>query len=538
MDRDRRQNYPSSWSGRGGGRDRRRDYDDSRHYQQQRSGRRIDNNDNKGGRDRGSNGRRDIERERERHDREREERKQRYRERSVERRRDRSNSPSSRSGRRRNDHESLENVIPIDQRKRKRSLWDVTPRGFEQVPSETAKLSGLFPLPGYQSQVDMSRLQGLISEGAEIPNMENLRYNKFFNSGGANNSNNSNADNGHSSRQNENSLIGNNLDALKSSKSRLARRIVVSGINNRVSREDVGRQFEQFLRLVNLDDPPNETSKAVLYTHSTSDPNTVFIDLQTPEMATISVAFDQIPLDNRGAIYSIRRPADYVIPASIDHQIVITGLLPYLNEEQVQELLASFGNVEYLKIIRNKSNDESKGVAIAAFEDESLAEVAFKGLNGMDLGGQAISVGKASKGGIKQSPEMDNTPLSSMVALANEEEKYYGQVSSVIQILNAITPDDVAEDYDYRSIKQDVKSQCEHYGTVLDIKIPRPAPGTVGRTTTTSTLQNPGVGKIFVKFDSIKGSREALQKLGGIRFNDRTVITAYYPEENFDLSIF
>lgn len=70
-------------------------------------------------------------------------------------------------------------------------------------------------------------------------------------------------------------------------------------------------------------------------------------------------------------------------------------------------------------------------------------------------------------------------------------------------------------------ILEDVKEECEKYGKVLDIKIPRPSGG---------SRQSAGVGKIFVKFDTPESAGKALRTLAGRKFADRTVVTTYFSE--------
>jgi hypothetical protein len=70
-------------------------------------------------------------------------------------------------------------------------------------------------------------------------------------------------------------------------------------------------------------------------------------------------------------------------------------------------------------------------------------------------------------------------------------------------------------------IRDDVREECEKYGRVLDIKVPRPSGG---------SRQSPGVGKIFVKFESVDAATGALKVLAGRKFADRTVVTTYYSE--------
>ena len=74
-------------------------------------------------------------------------------------------------------------------------------------------------------------------------------------------------------------------------------------------------------------------------------------------------------------------------------------------------------------------------------------------------------------------------------------------------------------------ICQDVKEECEKYGKVLDMKVPRPTGG---------SRQSNGVGKIFVKFDTPESAGKALRALAGRKFADRTVVTTYFSEVSYD----
>jgi splicing factor U2AF subunit len=70
-------------------------------------------------------------------------------------------------------------------------------------------------------------------------------------------------------------------------------------------------------------------------------------------------------------------------------------------------------------------------------------------------------------------------------------------------------------------IMEDVRDECSKFGTILEIKIPRPIGG---------SRQSPGVGKIFVKYDSPASTKKALAALAGRKFADRTVVTTFFPE--------
>jgi splicing factor U2AF subunit len=117
----------------------------------------------------------------------------------------------------------------------------------------------------------------------------------------------------------------------------------------------------------------------------------------------------------------------------------------------------------------------------------------------------------------------------------------------VLQLLNMVTPEELIDNEDYEGessnirlswkwsavltipseICEDVKEECEKYGRVLEMKIPRPSGG---------SRQSAGVGKIFVKFDTPESAGKALRALAGRKFADRTVVTTYFSEENFEVS--
>lgn len=69
-----------------------------------------------------------------------------------------------------------------------------------------------------------------------------------------------------------------------------------------------------------------------------------------------------------------------------------------------------------------------------------------------------------------------------------------------------------------------MQEECSKYGQILGVKIPRPSGG---------SRQSAGVGKIFVKFDTVESTTNALKALAGRKFSDRTVVTTYFSEVSF-----
>ena len=77
-------------------------------------------------------------------------------------------------------------------------------------------------------------------------------------------------------------------------------------------------------------------------------------------------------------------------------------------------------------------------------------------------------------------------------------------------------------------IVEDVKEECGKFGTIVEVKIPRPIAGQA----------SPGVGKIFVKYSNVDEATAALRALSGRKFADRTVLTSFYDVDKFEADEF
>lgn len=162
----------------------------------------------------------------------------------------------------------------------------------------------------------------------------------------------------------------------------------------------------------------------------------------------------------------------------------------------------------------------------------------MEGLNGMELGDKHLRVQRASIGNTQVAGLEMGVNAMSMLAGTTSQGLEEGRV---LQLLNMVTPEELIDNEDYEGmlfsldsfecilngrvieIMEDVKEECEKYGKVLEVKIPRPTGG---------SRQSNGVGKIFVKFDGPESAGKALRALAGRKFADRTVVTTYFSEVN------
>jgi len=75
---------------------------------------------------------------------------------------------------------------------------------------------------------------------------------------------------------------------------------------------------------------------------------------------------------------------------------IYVGNLSYgVTEEDLKEAFESFGEVETVKIIKDRYSGESKGFGFVEMPDRAGAEAAIDGLDGTELKGRTIKVNKA-----------------------------------------------------------------------------------------------------------------------------------------------
>jgi len=196
-----------------------------------------------------------------------------------------------------------------------------------------------------------------------------------------------------------------------------------------------------------------------------------------------------------------------------------------LNEDQVKELLTSFGKLRAFNLVKDSATGLSKGYAFCEYADISITDHAIAGLNGMQLGDKKLIVQRASIGA-------KNAPTAAIGAVAIQVPGLNvgligmggaGPPTEVICLMNMVTPDELKDEDEYDDIVEDIKEECGKYGIVRSLEIPRPIEG----------VDVPGCGKVFVEFNSPADCQKAQQALAGRRFSNRVVVTSYFDPDKY-----
>jgi RNA recognition motif-containing protein len=75
--------------------------------------------------------------------------------------------------------------------------------------------------------------------------------------------------------------------------------------------------------------------------------------------------------------------------------IYVGNLLQDVTEEDLRQAFEAFGQVESVKIIKDKLTGESRGFGFVEMPVKAEAQSAIDGLNGKDLKGQTLNVNEA-----------------------------------------------------------------------------------------------------------------------------------------------
>ena len=239
----------------------------------------------------------------------------------------------------------LTEVVPILERRRRLTQWDIKPPGYENVTAEQAKLSGMFPLPGAprQQPMDPSKLKAFMEQPAGTAS-------------GA---------------------------ALSPLNARQSKRLFVYNLPGTANEATLQDFFNLQLNGLNVVSGVDPCTSAQL----SKDQTFALLEFKSPEDATMALAMDGISMEadvdmngdanGSNAGMSIKRPKEYIVPTSMQNgdeepgvlsnvvhdnpnKISIANIPVALTEEQITELLSSFGELKAFVLVKDTSTEQSK----------------------------------------------------------------------------------------------------------------------------------------------------------------------------------
>lgn len=223
-----------------------------------------------------------------------------------------------------------------------------------------------------------------------------------------------------------------------------------------------------------------------------------FIEFPTPDDTTMALKLDGIVF--QGQMIKVHRPREYAggeeeqpyvpgvvgsVVADSPNKIFIGGLPAHLNDEQVMSLLTTFGELKSFNLVKVGVTNISKvsplwlrnltsthhlqGFAFCEYVDHKLTDIAVESLNGIQIGDKTLNVQRASAS--TTGPAESSLVPDLKLLTATPED---AQTTNILLMLNMVTADDLIDDRDYKEIVEDIRSECGSFGTITDVRIPRP----------------------------------------------------------------
>ncbi len=272
-----------------------------------------------------------------------------------------------------------------------------------------------------------------------------------------------------------------------------------------------------------------------------ADQSRAFVEFNTIQDAEIALSLRSVSFNNATII--IDRHPDYTKPPSATYQIAMRssnvprhtvtdamdkvclgGLPKDLGHGEVFNFVSSFGAVKEFNLVADRKTGRSFGVCFFKFVDQTKMMPTVAALNNFMLSGHKLECEvyqpKDARGGmipvlVSLAPTHAPSIIPQMTPAAP---------TRCIALRNMVLAEDLVDDEEVQEILEDTKEECQRYGGVETVVIPRPRDGQVDNT----------VGQIFVLYADLDGAKKAAVGIDGRKFDNRTVTTEYVLLSRFE----
>lgn len=186
---------------------------------------------------------------------------------------------------------------------------------------------------------------------------------------------------------------------------RQAKRLYIGGVTAEMKEDEIKAFFEKLMREKNLgSEKPGDVVELVALN---TEKLYAFVEFRTPDEATAALALDGTEFQD--CALELKRPKEYIgIDPSLGggassdspNKLFIGGLPLNLDEDQVGELLKSFGELRSFNLVKETLDGQlvSKGFAFCEYQDAAVTDMAIQGLHNFQLGDKTLVVQRADTG--------------------------------------------------------------------------------------------------------------------------------------------
>lgn len=329
---------------------------------------------------------------------------------------------------------------------------------------------------------------------------------------------------------------------------RFARRLYVGNLPDTTTEAQIKDFFNGALRKSH---GAETTEDPVVSVYLNLEKRFAFIETRTVGEAAAALQLDGLLF--QGLSLRMRRPNDYShggvaprAPPSFDPSVlgivstqvsdgpnkVFIGGIPYhLSEDSIKDLLQTYGRLAAFNLIKEPNTGLSKGFAFCEYVDPTVVDKACEGLNGMVFDDKVLTVRKASTHTHSAAHLLGDaaSPLAgAALRLDVQPGPLLGTATRVLELRNVVKEDELANDEDYKEIVLEMHDEGKKYGDLQDVLVPRPEKG---EDSMAAGLR--GVGRVFFRYNTVAECERAQAMLSGRKFDENTVLAAFYDEEKF-----
>lgn len=177
--------------------------------------------------------------------------------------------------------------------------------------------------------------------------------------------------------------------------------------------------------------------------------------------------------------------------------------------------------------------------AALEYANPAITDSVVSGMNGLDIAGHKLSIQRVPMSsaavllppgsGVGNSIANNQATSEESQSLEIQDIPADAPITTVIRLSNMTTDEDLTDDTLFNELVEDVSDECNSYGQVKSIVIPRGG---------NSAKELEGKGQIFVHFADTDSAQRSLKAVAGRRFNGRIVLAAFYPEDLYSQKVY
>ncbi len=220
------------------------------------------------------------------------------------------------------------------------------------------------------------------------------------------------------------------------------------------------------------------------------------------------------------------------------------GNLPlHYAKEDIERLMSIFGKVARVDLIADPKLKKFNGQCFIEYTNDLDLQRAATGAMGLHVADSILETKKVPVSQTSETVALSALMQSKTSELASNPEKASQLIgispslknvleshpSRVVKLKNLVNVAELFDNTYYEDLMEDIQEESQQHGQLVAIEVPRP---------TITGGQVPGMGAVFIEYQTVEQAMSARQMLNGKKFSGKVVEAVFYPEDSFKKKIF